>query len=82
MRPRQTGVSIIAASSAGGVTTIELRRDEGKWPEAPTAPASAWSEETAPTSKVVELHRLVRLDGETAVFESYDTSGAPQPGDP
>jgi hypothetical protein len=82
MRPRQTGVNIVKASTAGDVTTTELHREEGKWPSEPVAPATMWTDETEPSRKVIELHRLVRLDGEMAVFESYGAARAPSPGGP
>jgi hypothetical protein len=71
MRPRQTGVHIVKASSASGVTTTELRLEEGSWPLGPLAPATVWNEEITPSTLVIELHRLVRLADDTAIFESY-----------
>jgi hypothetical protein len=82
MRPRQTGVQIVGGSSANGVTTTEVRLVEGSWPTEPVAPATIWADETEPSRKVIELHRLVRLDGEMAVFESYGVVRAPSPGGP
>jgi hypothetical protein len=80
---RQAGevrVTIMAASRSGDVTTTELRLDSGEWPFEPVAPADLSNGEDQP---VVELHKLVRLDGNTAVFESYDSPGVPpQPGGP
>ena len=39
-----------------------------------------WTDEDQP---VVELHKLLRLDGDAAMFEGYDlASSAPEPGGP
>jgi len=80
MRARQTGVRIIKASSVGEAVTTELRLEEGEWPSEPLAPATVWADEAEPSSKVIELHRLVRIDGEIAVYESYGAPRAPSPG--
>lgn len=80
MRPRQTGVRIVSGSRASGVVTTELLLEEGAWPAEPVAPATVWTEKVKPTSKLIELHRLVKLGGETAIFESYGTERVPKPG--
>jgi hypothetical protein len=46
----------------------------------PIAPATVWTDDDR---GVVDLHRLVRMAGEEATFESYDlTHETPQPGGP
>lgn len=74
---RQAGevlVTIRRASRSGDVTTTELRLEDGQWPFDPIAPATLWTDEDR---VVVELHKLVSLDGDTATFETYDLQGAP-----
>jgi hypothetical protein len=80
---RQAGevrVTITASSRAADVTTTDLRLDGGDWPYDPIAPATLWTDDD---EAVVELHKLLRLDGDAATFESYDLSGdPPQSGGP
>jgi hypothetical protein len=65
---------------SGDVTTTELRLESDHWPLDPVAPATLWTEGN---ERVLDLHRLLRLHGELAVFESYDLdSGVPGPGGP
>jgi hypothetical protein len=76
----EVGVSITSAERSGDVTTTELRLDSGEWPFDPLAPATLWAARDEP---VTEVHKLLRLNGADAVFESYDLEGeVPQPGGP
>jgi hypothetical protein len=76
MAGRQTGVNIVSSSREGDVTATELRLHEGAWPPAPLAPATLWSGE-AEGVPLIELHRLVELDGVSARFESFAIETAP-----
>jgi hypothetical protein len=73
-------VQISGASCSGQVTTTELRRQSGSWPLDPVAPASVWTDDN---QLVVELHKLLHLDEDVAIFESYAlTSRTPAIGGP
>lgn len=62
------------------VTTTEVRLKAGEWPFDPIAPATVWTDDDR---RVVDLHRLLQVDGEEATFESYDLTGElPRPGGP
>jgi hypothetical protein len=62
------------------VTTTEIRLDGGGWPFGPIAPTTVWTDEDR---RVIDLHRLVRIDGDEATFEGYDLAGRlPQQGGP
>jgi hypothetical protein len=76
----EIGVTITGATRSGYVTTTELRLDSGEWPFEPVAPATLWAARDEP---VTHLHKLLRLDGADATFESYGPQGeVPQPGGP
>jgi hypothetical protein len=78
---RQAGevrVAITAAALSEDVLTTELRLVSGDWPFDPVAPATIWTDDDQP---VVELHKLLRLGGDTATFESIANS-APKAGGP
>jgi len=75
LKPRQTGVSIVDVSRDEDVTTTELRLEEGKWPAAPLAPASVWSDAPEPTL-IIELHRVLTASEASATFESYEISAS------
>jgi hypothetical protein len=82
MNSRQTGVNIISSSREGDVTMTELRLQEGDWPPAPVAPATVWKGD-AEGVPLIEVHRLVDLDGLSARFESFAIETAlPAPGGP
>jgi hypothetical protein len=73
-------VTITASSRAADVTTTDLRLGGGEWPYDPVAPATLW---TDGDQAVLELHKLLRLNGDAATFESYDLDGdPPQSGGP
>jgi hypothetical protein len=78
MDGRQTGVNIVRASREGDVTTTELWLQEGAWPSAPLAPATVWSGDVD-RLLLIELHRLVDLEGASARFESYELETALPP---
>jgi hypothetical protein len=82
MSDRQTGVEIVGSSHEGDVTITELRLIEGDWPSDPLAPATVWRGD-AEGEPLIELHRLLDLDGGSARFESYALEEAlPAPGGP
>jgi hypothetical protein len=68
-------VEITGSRPSGSVTTTELRLAYGRW-EDPGAPATLWTDDD---QRVIELHKPVRIDGNTAVFESYDLRYDPPP---
>jgi hypothetical protein len=78
-RDGERRVTITAASRTDDVTTVALALERGPWPSEPVAPASVWNDQG---DRVVELHKLIRLERASAVFESYDLESVPQPGGP
>jgi hypothetical protein len=82
-RRRQAGevrVAVTKVARSHDVMTTEVRLEAGEWPFDPIAPATVWTDDDR---RVVDLHRLVRMDGDEATFESYDLTGeTPQPGGP
>jgi hypothetical protein len=80
-RRRQAGevrVAVTKVARSHDVTTTEVRLAAGEWPFDPIA--TVWTDDDR---RVVDLHCLMRMDGDEATFESYDLTGElPQPGGP
>ena len=74
---RQAGevrVTITAVARSGDTTRTDLRLDDGEWPFEPVAPAMLCTDDRQP---VIQLHKLLRLDDNTAALESYELAGEP-----
>jgi hypothetical protein len=77
---RSANATITAASRAGDVTTVRLALESDRWPFEPVAPTTLWTDDN---QRVVELHKLIRLEDDAAVFETYALAHEPpQPGGP
>ena len=69
-----TEISIIRASRVGDLVRTGLHLDEGSWPTEALAPATVWRRGD-PDERVIDLHRLVSIASDTAMFESYKVAG-------
>jgi hypothetical protein len=73
-------VTITAASRTGEITTVALDLESDHWPGAPVAPATLWTDDN---KRVIDLHKAISVDDNSAVVESYDLrEDPPQHGGP